>query len=105
MEMQSVIEGLHRLDRPTRVDLYSDSQYVIKGISEWMEGWKQRGWRRANKGKVANLDLWKELDVLNATHDLTCHWVKGHDDHLENERCDALAVAARDAASARLEGL
>lgn len=94
MELSSVIEGLKALDKPTRVDLYSDSQYVINGLKEWMENWKKRGWRTANKKPVQNVDLWKQLDALKGTHELAPHWVRGHNNHPENERCDKLAVKA-----------
>jgi ribonuclease HI len=96
MEMTSVIEGLSSLERRCRVDLYSDSKYVLNGLTEWMEGWKQKGWRNASKKPVKNKDLWLTLDELYTTHEVTCHWVKGHDDHPENERCDQLAVQARE---------
>ncbi|MHC5001496.1 MAG: ribonuclease HI [Planctomycetota bacterium] len=94
MELISVIEGLRSLDRPCIVDLYSDSQYVVNGLNEWMDDWKARGWKRGRSGVVKNLDLWKELDRLRAIHELRCHWVRGHNEHPENERCDRLAVAA-----------
>ena len=96
MEMISVIEGLSALEKRCRVDLYSDSQYVVKGLTEWMENWKQKNWRNSAKKPVKNKELWLKLDQLSARHDLSCHWVKGHDEHPENERCDQLAVAARE---------
>lgn len=94
MELTSVIRGLESLDRPCRVDLYSDSQYVVKGLREWIDGWKKLGWRNSRREPVKNVELWKRLDELRAFHDIRCHWVKGHNEHPENERCDALAVAA-----------
>ena len=94
MEMISVIEGLEALDRPSRVDLYSDSQYVCNGLSEWLDQWKARGWKRGRNASVKNLDLWRKLDRLRNVHELNCHWIRGHNDHPENERCDRLAVAA-----------
>jgi ribonuclease HI len=94
MELISVIEGLGGLDGPARVEVYSDSQYVCKGLSEWLDQWIAKGWRRGRNEKVKNIDLWKRLDELRGVHDLTCHWIRGHDDHPENERCDRLAVAA-----------
>ena len=94
MELISVIEGLDGLDRPSRVEVYSDSQYVCKGLSEWLDQWKAKGWRRGRNQQVKNIDLWKRLDDLRRVHDLVCHWIRGHDDHPENERCDRLAVAA-----------
>ena len=96
MELTAVIEGLRSLSGPSSVDLYSDSQYVLKGLDEWMTNWKKRGWKTASKKPVKNVDLWKELDELQKTHELSFHWVKGHSDHPENERCDTLAVEARD---------
>jgi ribonuclease HI len=94
MELISVIEGLQTLDRPCTVDLYSDSQYVINGLREWMDGWKARGWKRGKNQPVKNVELWKQLDELRHRHTLNPNWVKGHDDHPENERCDRMAVAA-----------
>ncbi len=94
MELSSVIEGLNALDTPCRVEVYSDSQYVCKGLSEWLDQWKARGWRRGRNEKVKNVDLWHQLDELRRVHELRTHWIRGHDDHPENERCDKLAVAA-----------
>ena len=94
MELISVIEGLRSLDRPCIVDLYSDSQYVVNGLAEWLDGWKARGWKRGRNATVKNLELWQELDELRQTHELHCHWVRGHADHPEYERCDQMAVAA-----------
>lgn len=99
MELRAVIEGLHALTRRSRVDIYSDSQYVLNGLREWLEQWKARGWRTAAKKPVKNEDLWRELDRLKAEHELDFHWIRGHNEHPENERCDQLAVAARDAAA------
>jgi len=93
MEMLAVIEALRSLKRRSRVELWSDSQYVINGLREWMDGWKKKGWKRSGKQPVLNLDLWQELDRLRDEHDIHCHWVRGHNDHLENERVDRLAVA------------
>lgn len=94
MEMTAVIRGLEALTRRSRVELWSDSEYVIKGLREWLEGWKARGWKTAAKKPVKNVDLWEELDDLVQRHELSYHWVRGHDGHPENERCDRLAVAA-----------
>ena len=94
MELISVIEGLGSLSRPSRVDLYSDSQYVCRGLSEWLDQWKAKGWKRGRNEKVKNVDLWKRLDELRGVHELACHWIRGHNEHPENERCDELAVAA-----------
>jgi ribonuclease HI len=94
MELMSVIRGLQSLDQPCRVELYSDSQYVVKGLKEWIDGWKSKGWRNSKREPVKNVELWKVLDDLRRTHDIRCHWIRGHSEHPENERCDALAVAA-----------
>lgn len=91
MELQAVIEALRALKRPVQARLYTDSQYVQKGISEWIHGWKKRGWRTADKKPVKNVDLWQALDVEAARHDIEWCWVRGHDGHAENERADALA--------------
>ncbi|MEQ8316534.1 MAG: ribonuclease HI [Phycisphaerales bacterium] len=99
MELMAVIRGLGALAKPSRVELYSDSQYVLKGLKEWMASWKKRGWKTASKQPVKNQDLWMQLDELVQKHTLSFHWVRGHNDHPENERADALAVAARDEAA------
>lgn len=94
MEMMAVIKALEALKKHSTVDLYTDSQYVQKGLNEWLEGWKAKGWKTANKKPVKNQDLWQELDFLVQQHDITFHWVRGHDGHPENERADQLAVNA-----------
>ena len=99
MELMAVIRGLEALKRRSRVELWSDSQYVLKGLKEWLAGWKAKGWKTASKAPVKNVDLWQELDELTAKHEITFHWVRGHNEHPENERCDQLAVLARDAAA------
>ncbi|WP_372861348.1 ribonuclease HI [Spongiibacter sp.] len=91
MELTAAIEGLRALKRPCEVVLTTDSQYVRKGITEWMENWKKRGWKTAAKAPVKNADLWRELDALNAHHQIDWQWVKGHSGHRENEIADALA--------------
>lgn len=91
MELRAVIEGLNMLKRPCRVDVYTDSQYVQKGISEWLAGWKRRGWKTADRKPVKNEDLWRVLDAAAAPHQVRWHWVRGHAGHPENERADALA--------------
>ena len=91
MEMTAVIEALSVLKRPSRVILHTDSQYVQKGITEWLRGWKARGWRTASKAPVKNVDLWKRLDEATQGHDIDWVWVKGHAGHDGNERADALA--------------
>jgi ribonuclease HI len=97
MELTAVIRGLEALKRPCRVDLYTDSVYVGKGLSEWMPKWKRNGWRR-REGKsfkpVKNEELWRRLDELLAPHHVKFTHVAGHSGHIENERCDELAVAA-----------
>lgn len=94
MEMMAVIKGLEALKKSSSVALYTDSQYVQKGITEWLEGWKAKGWKTANKKPVKNQDLWQRIDSLIQEHDVEFHWVRGHDGHPENERADQLAVAA-----------
>lgn len=94
MELRGAIEGLAVLSRPCEVALYSDSQYVVKGIQSWIAGWKRKGWRKADGQPVMNVELWKELDAQLATHRVTATWVRGHDGHPENERVDKLAFAA-----------
>ena len=91
MELQAVIEGLSALKRRSRVKVYTDSQYVQKGISEWIHDWKRRGWRTAARAPVKNADLWRALDEVAGGHEVEWHWVKGHAGHPENERADALA--------------
>jgi ribonuclease HI len=91
MEMTAVIEALSQLKRASKVRVYTDSQYVQKGISEWLPGWKARRWRTAANQPVKNVDLWQRLDALAAQHDVQWLWVKGHAGHPENERADALA--------------
>jgi ribonuclease HI len=91
MEMTAVIEALGQLTRGSKVRVYTDSQYVQKGISEWLPGWKARRWRTAANQPVKNVDLWQRLDALAAQHDVQWLWVKGHAGHPENERADALA--------------
>lgn len=91
MEMLAVIQALSALKQPCKVRLYSDSQYLLKGITEWMAGWKMRGWRTAAKAPVKNVDLWQQLDSLTKTHQIEWHWVRGHTGDIGNERADALA--------------
>jgi ribonuclease HI len=91
MELTAVIRALEALKQPSRVRLYTDSQYVQKGITAWILDWKRRGWRTADRKPVKNADLWRRLDELAALHDVEWHWVKGHAGHLENERADRLA--------------
>ncbi|NOX76166.1 MAG: ribonuclease HI [Gammaproteobacteria bacterium] len=91
MEMLAAISGLEALSRPCSVDLTTDSQYVLKGATEWMAGWKRRGWKTASKQPVKNVDLWKRLAAALEPHETHWHWVRGHTGHPENERADALA--------------
>lgn len=104
MELTAAIEALSRITEPCEVSLFTDSQYVIKGITEWLEGWKRKGWRTSTKKPVLNDDLWKRLDALNTHHSVSWHWVRGHSGHRENELVDALAnraIAEMRAAAAR----
>lgn len=94
MEMTAVIMALEALKKPSTVELYSDSKYVLQGITEWMPGWKARAWKTADKKPVKNQDLWERIDSLISPHTIHFHWVRGHDGHEENERVDKLAVAA-----------
>ncbi len=91
MELKAVIEALGALTRPCVVVVHTDSQYVQKGISEWIHGWKARGWKTAAKAPVKNVDLWQALDAAQARHTIEWRWVKGHAGHEGNERADALA--------------
>lgn len=91
MELLAAIRGLEALTRACRVDLYTDSQYVRKGITEWIHNWKKNGWKTAGKKEVKNRDLWQELDEQMQKHEVHWHWVKGHAGHPGNERADALA--------------
>ncbi|TVQ61844.1 MAG: ribonuclease HI [Phycisphaerales bacterium] len=100
MELMGVIEGLSALSRPSTVDLFSDSKYVLDGLKSWIKGWKRNGWKTASKQPVKNQELWQRLDALATQHEVRFHWVRGHAGHAENERADELAVAARDAAAA-----
>jgi len=91
MELTAVIEALASLKRPCKIVLHTDSQYVQKGITEWIRGWKARGWRTAAKEPVKNVDLWKKLDEAVGRHEIEWIWVKGHAGHDGNERADRLA--------------
>ena len=96
MELMAVIQALESLKRDCKVKLTSDSQYVLKGITEWMENWKKRNWKTAAKKPVKNVDLWQRLDQARQIHDIEWHWVKGHSGHIENEIADELANQAID---------
>lgn len=91
MELMAAIKGLQAIKEPCRVVLTTDSQYVRKGISEWMSKWKSNGWKTSAKEPVKNQDLWQQLDLENHRHQVDWHWVKGHSGHAENELADQLA--------------
>ena len=91
MELMAAIQALEALTRPCKVELHTDSKYVMTGITEWIHGWKARGWKTADKKPVKNNDLWKRLDTARTRHDVKWRWVKGHAGHELNERADQLA--------------
>ena len=91
MELMAAIQGLEALTRGSRAEIYTDSKYVKDGITEWIENWKQNGWRTAAKKPVKNEDLWRRLDEAIKGHEVDWHWIKGHAGHPENERADTLA--------------
>ena len=97
MELQAAIEALKALSQRCSVDLTTDSVYVKDGITRWLEGWKEKGWKTAARKPVKNVDLWQALDEENQRHDVRWHWVKGHSGHAENERADLLANLGSDA--------
>ena len=97
MELQAAIEALKALSQRCSVDLTTDSVYVKDGITRWLEGWKEKGWKTAARKPVKNVDLWQALDEENQRHDVRWHWVKGHSGHAENERADLLANLGIDA--------
>jgi len=101
MELEAAIRGFRALERRCRVVVVTDSQYLYKGMTEWVDGWKRRGWRRSDKGAVRNRDQWEALVDLSTRHDVEWRWVRGHAGHPMNERCDRLANEAMDAYSAR----
>lgn len=97
MELMAVIAGLEALNRPCQVELYSDSKYVVDAFNQhWIDGWLKKGWKRGKNEPVKNVDLWKRLLTAKEPHQVTFIWVKGHDGHLQNERCDTLATTAAD---------
>lgn len=97
MEMMAAIAGFEALNRPCQVDVFSDSQYLINAFNQhWIEGWLKKGWKRGKNEPVKNVDLWKRLLKASEPHQVTWNWVKGHDGHLQNERCDTLATTAAD---------
>ncbi|MFO7986842.1 MAG: ribonuclease HI [Desulfatiglandaceae bacterium] len=91
MEMTAVIEALRQLKRPCRVRLFTDSEYIMKGMTQWLPGWLKRNWMTSQKKPVLNRDLWEEMLQLDRKHHIEWKWVKGHNNHPENERCDYLA--------------
>ena len=91
MELQAAIEALKALKRPSAITIFTDSKYVLNGITDWIHGWKKRGWKNSKKEPVANRDLWEELDRLSQIHEVDWQWVKGHSGDEGNERADELA--------------
>ncbi len=91
MELMAVIQALGALKRPCHITLHTDSQYVLKGITEWITGWKAKGWKTASKAPVKNVDLWQQLDAARNIHEIDWRWVRGHTGHPGNERADQLA--------------
>ena len=98
MELTAAIEALKAVKKKIPIDIYTDSEYVRKGISEWIHSWKKKGWKTAQKKPVKNAELWQELDMLCAQYDVNWHWVKGHAGDEGNERADRLACKGRDEA-------
>jgi ribonuclease HI len=94
MEIQAAVEGLKQLIEPCEVDITTDSEYVKNGITKWITGWKRNGWKTADKKPVKNQDLWQALEAETQRHTTHWHWVKGHADHPDNNRCDELATTA-----------
>lgn len=94
MEMMAVIKALEAVKLKAKIEIYTDSKYVMDGITQWIAGWKARGWKTAAKKPVKNQDLWQQIDSLVCAHDVKFYWVKGHSGHPENERADQLAVEA-----------
>lgn len=96
MELTAAIVALNQLKEPCEVVLTSDSQYLVKGMTEWIDGWIRKGWINSSKQPVKNKELWVELDRLNRRHRVSWVWIRGHSGHVENERCDRLANQAID---------
>lgn len=96
MELMAAIQALAAISETCRIDLYTDSQYVQKGITEWLKGWKKKNWKKADKTDVKNADLWQALDKEASRHQVSWHWVKGHSGHPENELADSIANQAID---------
>jgi ribonuclease HI len=93
MELTAALRALEALKRPSRVEIYTDSEYLRRGITEWLPGWRARNWRRKG-GELKNVDLWQALDAILSTHQVSWHWVRGHAGHRQNERVDRLAREA-----------
>ena len=93
MEIKAIIEGIKALKMPSKVNIYSDSNYVVQGATEWLDGWRKNNWKTSSKKPVKNVELWKELDNLLSTkgHDVTFYWIKAHNGHQENEEADSIA--------------
>ena len=96
MEMMAVIAALEAITRPCSITITTDSQYVLKGMTEWLAGWKKKNWKTASRKPVKNVDLWQRMDMAAQIHSLKWEWVRGHQGHPENERADQLAVTARE---------
>lgn len=94
MELLAAIRAIEAIKRSSKIDLYTDSNYLRQGITEWVHGWKRNGWKTADKKPVKNVDLWEQLHALVDTHDITWHWVRGHSGDVNNDRVDALARQA-----------
>jgi ribonuclease HI len=101
MELMAAIQGLNALKRPCRVTLFTDSRYVLDGLTKWIHGWVRNGWKTADRKPVKNADLWQELLAASKPHQIQWAWVKGHAGHPDNERADRLASDAADALSGR----
>ncbi len=94
MELTAVIKALEKLKRPCRVRIFTDSNYVVQGMTKWIHNWQKKNWKNSQKKEVVNQDLWKKLLSISTLHDIEWIWVKGHNEHCENERCDKLAKLA-----------
>lgn len=93
MEVTAVLHALESIESPAAIEIWSDSKYVTDGLTRWMDGWIQKGWKTSSKKPVANQDLWQPLSELRDSFEITTHWIRGHTGHPENERCDTLASA------------
>lgn len=104
MELMAVIAGIEALNRPCEVEVYSDSKYVVDAFNQhWVDGWIKKGWKRGKNEPVKNVDLWKRLLEAKKDHLVSFYWVKGHDGHPQNERCDELATSAADGADLQID--